>query len=69
MTDDGIKATGLLIGLLILIAGGGALFMLWLAWVYQSFALLAPLGYWESTIGFALTALITTALFGAGGRS
>lgn len=69
MSDGTAAAIGLFIGLIALIAAGGALTMLWLAWAYQSFGILAPLGFFESTIGYALTALVFGTFSGVGSRS
>lgn len=64
--STGAALIGLILGIVILIAGGGALTMLWLAWVYESFELLAPLGFIDSVIGFALTGFLASLVFGTG---
>lgn len=45
---------GFLLGLLVLFAVGAAITMFLLAFVYESFGLLKPLGYGDSALLFAL---------------
>ena len=51
-----------------ILAFGGAVLMLTLGWVFASFGLLAPLGFFDSTIGFVLLTTLTSLLFISGGE-